>query len=119
MKSVPVALVLIASAASCLAATSSFEQTGTASWYGAESGRCASGERYNPAAMTAAHRTLPLGTNLRVTNMANQKSVVVRVNDRGPYTRKRILDLSKAAALELQMTKAGTARVKLEVIASR
>lgn len=68
--------------------------------------------------MTAAHRTLPLGTMVKVTNTANSRSVVVRINDRGPYARKRILDVSRAAARELQMINAGTARVKLEVLAS-
>ena len=95
-----------------------FQQTGTASWYGSENGRCANGERYSASAMTAAHRTLPLGCMIRVTNLGNNRSVVVRVADRGPFCKKRILDISKAAASELQMIRAGTARVKVETLAS-
>ncbi len=68
----------------------------------------------NPAAMTAAHRTLPFGTKLRVTNERNGRSVVVRINDRGPFARGRILDLSKAAAAKLGFIRAGHTRVCLE-----
>ena len=91
---------------------------GVASYYGNElaGNRTASGERFNPKELTAAHRTLPLGTKLRVTNLSNGKSVVVRVNDRGPYAKARILDLSHAAAQEISMVRRGTARVKLELI---
>jgi rare lipoprotein A len=83
---------------------------GSASWYALHS-RTASGERMNPEAMTAAHRTLPLGTRLRVVNKRNGKSVVVRVNDRGPFIRGRVLDLSKGAARQLGFIKAGHAKV--------
>ncbi|MBZ9870962.1 septal ring lytic transglycosylase RlpA family protein [Mesorhizobium sp. BR1-1-9] len=75
-------------------------QCGRASWYALHS-RTASGERMNPSAMTAAHRTLPFGTKLRVTNKNNGRSVVVRINDRGPFIRGRVLDLSKGAAGQL------------------
>ena len=71
---------------------------GTASYYGRElaGNRTASGERFNPNGLTAAHRTLPLGTRLRVTNVANGRSVIVRVNDRGPFVGKRLIDVSLA-----------------------
>ncbi|MEZ0606199.1 septal ring lytic transglycosylase RlpA family protein [Paraburkholderia sp. IW21] len=95
---------------------SDFQQTGRASWYGRgfHGRRTANGERYNMHALTAAHRTLPLGSYVRVTNPANSRSVVVRINDRGPYARGRVIDLSMAAATALEMRHAGTARVKIE-----
>jgi rare lipoprotein A len=89
--------------------------SGMASWYG-ESQTTASGERFNKHALTAAHRTLPLGTMVRVTNQRNGKSVIVRINDRGPYGHGRIIDLSEAAARQLDMIDAGVAPVTLEVI---
>jgi rare lipoprotein A len=91
---------------------------GEASYYGAElaGNRTASGERFNPNAMTAAHRTLPLGTKLRVTNKANGKSVLVRINDRGPFVGNRLIDLSLGAAREIGMVRAGKARVTLETL---
>ena len=84
-------------------------------WHGRKT---ASGERFNQHEMTAAHRSLPLGTRVRVTNLSNGKSVVVRINDRGPYgrDRSRIIDLSKAAARRLDFIDSGWARVKLEVL---
>jgi rare lipoprotein A len=89
--------------------------SGMASWYG-ESQTTASGERFNKHALTAAHRSLPLGTMVRVTNQKNGKSVIVRINDRGPYGHGRIIDLSEAAARQLDMIDAGLAPVTLEVI---
>jgi rare lipoprotein A len=86
--------------ASATSATAAAGQCGRASWYALHS-KTASGERMNPSAMTAAHRTLPFGTKLRVTNQNNGKSVVVRINDRGPFIRGRVLDLSKGAAGQL------------------
>jgi rare lipoprotein A len=88
---------------------------GMASWYG-ESQTTASGERFDRHKMTAAHRTLPIGTRVRVTNTRNGKSVVVRINDRGPYGRGRIIDLSEAAAKQLDMIDAGVAPVTIEVL---
>ncbi|MGE5183677.1 MAG: septal ring lytic transglycosylase RlpA family protein [Acidobacteriota bacterium] len=88
---------------------------GYASWYG-EAQMTASGERFNPHALTAAHRTLPLGTRVRVTNTRNGRSVIVRINDRGPYGKGRIIDLSEAAAKQLDMIDAGVAPVTLEVV---
>lgn len=89
---------------------------GEASYYGHElaGNRTASGERFNPHGLTAAHRSLPMGTELRVTNTRNGKSVVVRVNDRGPFAKARILDLSLGAAHKINMVRSGTARVKIE-----
>ncbi|MBD9513447.1 septal ring lytic transglycosylase RlpA family protein [Pseudomonas sp. BGr12] len=93
-----------------------YRAEGTASYYGkAHHGkRTASGERFNQNALTAAHRTLPFGTRVRVTNLDNGRSVVVRINDRGPFGRGRIIDVSKAAAEQLNMLRSGTAPVRLE-----
>lgn len=95
-------------------------ETGVASWYGPgfHGKPTASGEPYDQNAMTAAHRTLPLGTRVRVTNLDNNRSVQVRVNDRGPFVDNRIIDVSYAAAQQLNMVGPGTARVRVEVIAS-
>lgn len=103
------------------AAQSSYEQTGVASWYGQgfHGKKTASGERFNMGALTAAHRTLPLGTIVRVTNLRNNKSVFVRVNDRGPYHGGRILDVSQAAANELGFLGQGSTRIKLETTDQR
>jgi rare lipoprotein A len=95
-----------------------FEQTGTASWYGKKfHGHLTSnGEIYDMYAMSAAHKSLPLPTYLKVTNTANNKSVIVRVNDRGPFHQSRIIDLSYSAAYKLDMLKTGTANVKISAI---
>ena len=91
----------------------------TVSFYGSRDGfsgrKTAAGERFNPKAMTAAHRTLPFGTKVKITNPKNQKSVVVRINDRGPYIKGREYDLSYAAAKELGIVKAGAADVVAEI----
>ena len=91
---------------------------GEASYYGHElaGNRTASGERFDPYGLTAAHRTLPLGTKLRVTNVANGRSVIVRINDRGPFVRSRLIDVSLGAAREIQMVRAGKAQVRLEIV---
>jgi len=89
-------LMVGASATSATAAG----QCGRASWYALHS-RTASGERMNPSAMTAAHRSLPFGTKLKVTNKDNGRSVIVRINDRGPFVKGRMLDLSRGAASQL------------------
>ena len=93
-------------------------ETGTASWYGkAHHGQpTASGETYDMHALTAAHRSLPLGTRVLVTNVKNDRSVEVRINDRGPFVRGRILDLSYAAAQQLGALTDGAFRVKLRVL---
>ena len=92
-------------------------QVGLASWYDLP-GRTASGERYDQQELTAAHRTLPLGTRVLVTNLANGHSVRVRINDRGPFKRGRVIDVSRAAARRLGMVGTGTARVRIEVLGS-
>jgi rare lipoprotein A len=91
-------------------------QTGKASWYGGKfhNGPTASGETYNKRSMTAAHRSLPFGTRVRVTNLKNGRSVIVRINNRGPYSKGRIIDLSEAAAEKLDMIEAGVVPVRLE-----
>jgi rare lipoprotein A len=92
-------------------------QTGLASWYGADQGRhTASGERFDADALTAAHRHLPFGTVVRVTNQLNGKSVDVRINDRGPWRHDRIIDVTDAAADVLDMKKAGTVPVTILVL---
>ncbi len=92
--------------------------SGVASYYGrrVHGRRTANGERFNMRAMTAAHRTLPFGTKVRVTNPRNGRSVIVRVNDRGPFIRGRSIDLSRAAAEKIGMISRGHARVKMEVV---
>jgi len=94
------------------------EEYGMASYYGNEfdGGATASGEAYDKNKLTAAHKTLPMGTKVRVTRLDNKKSVVVRINDRGPYLKGRIIDLSGRAATSLDMIIAGEAEVKLEVL---
>lgn len=86
-------------------------ETGIAAFYGG--GRTASGEVSGPNGLTAAHRTLPFGTKVLVTNVRNGRTVLVRINDRGPYGRGRIIDLSRAAARELDMIRFGTTRVNV------
>lgn len=92
------------------------KQSGLASWYGRECSKTASGERYDPSSMTAAHRTLPFGTKVRVTTVKTQRSVVVRINNRGPFRKGRIIDVSRAAAQQLGMIGSGIARVEVEVL---
>ena len=93
-------------------------QLGMASWYGGQhhGGPTASGEKFDKNAMTAAHRTLKMGTRVRVIRKKNNRSVVVRINDRGPYSKGRIIDLSEAAARELDMIEDGIAQVRVEVL---
>lgn len=93
-------------------------ETGVAAYYSNvfQGRRTASGQRYNRKALTAAHNRYPFGTRLRVTNLENKKSVEVRVNDRGPSTPGRIIDLSRQAARELGFLKAGVTEVQLEVL---
>ncbi len=95
-----------------------YTQVGIASWYGPNfhGKKTATGEIYNMYDLTAAHKTLPLNTYVKVINLENGKSVVVRINDRGPFVKNRILDLSYAAAKKLGITKKGTALVKIIVL---
>ena len=92
------------------------DQVGNASWYGPgfDGKETASGETYDQNELTAAHRTLPLGTEAVVTNLETGKSVKVTINDRGPYAKGRKIDLSRAAARQIGMTKKGVAKVKIE-----
>lgn len=93
-----------------------FQQSGVASWYGRQfNGRkTASGETFNQNGLTAAHRSLPLNCYVKVTNKANGKSVVVKVNDRGPFHANRVMDLSYGAAKQIGLTSSGTGNVKIE-----
>ncbi len=97
------------------------EQVGDASWYGAaQNGKeTASGETFDQNKLTAAHKTLPLGTKAVVTNLATGKSVEVTINDRGPYVKGRKIDLSRAAAQQIGMTKDGVAKVKIQTAPRR
>ena len=96
----------------------SFRQVGDASWYGPDfhGKTTANGEKYNMLQMTAAHRTLPFNTLVRVTNLGNGRTAVVRINDRGPFLKGRILDLSYTAARALGAHVPGVIRVKIEVV---
>lgn len=92
-----------------------YHAVGKASWYGSESGnRTANGEHFNPNGISAAHRTLPFNTKVRVTHLGTNKSIIVRINDRGPYVGGRILDLSKGAAKQLGIS--GVTKVKIDTI---
>lgn len=92
--------------------------SGVASYYGSELAghRTANGERFNPRELTAAHRTLPFGSKVRVTNPANGRSVVVRINDRGPFARGRLIDLSRSAAERIGLVAHGSGTVQLSLI---
>ena len=97
------------------------EQHGRASWYSIRTNggtKTASGKKLSNSASTAAHKTLPIGTKVRVTNMNNGKSEIVTITDRGPYVRGRIIDLTVGAAERLGFFRAGTAPVKVEVVGS-
>lgn len=93
-----------------------YDETGSASYYSSQhqGKRTASGERFDQNALTAAHRQLPFGTRVKVTNLSNDKSVVVRITDRGPRTRGRLIDLSRAAAEQLGMLRSGSAQVRVQ-----
>jgi rare lipoprotein A len=95
-----------------------YSESGMASWYGPgfHGKRTANGEAYDQHAMTAAHRTLPMPSVVRVTNLSNGNSVIARVNDRGPFAQDRIIDLSRAAAEKLDMVRAGIASVRVEIL---
>jgi len=117
-----VAAVLLATASHCAStrptAGHAGPEVGMASYYGdaLQGRRTASGERFDMHALTAAHPTLPFGTRVKVTNLENGRSVVVRINDRGPFVDGRVIDLSHAAARELRFLGRGTTRVRLEVL---
>ena len=100
------------------ALTGSYDETGVASWYGRDfhGKHTANGETYDMHSLSAAHKTLPLPTLVRVTNLDNGRSVVVRVNDRGPFVKERLIDLSYAAAKALAYDKQGTAHVRVQTL---
>jgi rare lipoprotein A len=106
-----IARISLAIILSSIAICSAHAENGVAAFYGG--GRTASGEITGPTGLTAAHRTLPFGTRVLVTNVRNGKTVVVRIVDRGPYGRGRIIDVSRAAARELDMIDHGTAMVSV------
>jgi rare lipoprotein A len=110
---------VLAGCASQGIAPDGYSAEGKASYYGARhhGRKTASGERFDQHALTAAHRSLPFGSRVRVTNLRNDKSVVVRINDRGPYARGRIIDLSKRAAEQLDMLRAGVVPVRVQQLA--
>ena len=107
------ALGLCLLAAALFSSAEAYAQCGRASWYALKS-RTASGEMMNPAAMTAAHRTLPFGTKVTVRNQRNGKAVTVRINDRGPFVKGRVIDVSKAAARALGFVSAGHTKICLD-----
>jgi rare lipoprotein A len=120
---IAIALLLCAPASGTRSASvadvvSAWAQSGRVSWYGPgfHGRRTASGEVFDTNEMTMAHRSLPLGSKVRVTNLANGRSVVLRVNDRGPYVRGRIADLSHAAAARLDFVDKGIARARIELL---
>jgi rare lipoprotein A len=114
-----VACFLMLSPAASMAADI-HELHGKASWYGiaAQGKRTASGEAFDRRALTAAHRTLPFGTVVRIFNLKNQRQTLVRINDRGPYAKNRIVDISRRAAEYLRITRSGLARVAIEVVSN-
>jgi rare lipoprotein A len=99
----------------CVVAGAACAETGIASVYGYEGEKTASGERANPRGLTAAHRTLPFGTRVKVTNMSNGRVVYVRINDRGPFKRGRVIDITPAAAQQLGMGD-GLAKVSINTM---
>jgi peptidoglycan lytic transglycosylase len=126
-RSIPLLVALLCLTPACAAtrpapaaseARLAFEEEGYASYYGKEhhGRRTASGEVFDDRRLTAAHRTLPFGTRVRVTNLSNGRRVVVTVTDRGPFRRERVIDVSRRAAKDLGFLRAGTARVRLEVL---
>jgi len=110
-----IAVGLLGAAAIVPVDSAKADQRGHASWYSLPANKTANGERMNPNALTAAHRSLPFGTRVLVENLSNGQSVVVRINDRGPFTSGRIIDLSKAAAASIGMIASGVANVRVSV----
>lgn len=104
--------MVLAAGAAAPAQASAIQQCGKASWYKLR-GTTASGEQADPSGLTAAHRTLPFGTLVDVTNLSNGKTVTVRINDRGPYAKDRVIDVTLAAARELGFVRKGVTRVEV------
>jgi rare lipoprotein A len=105
-------LIILLLISSCAHAS----ENGIASYYGTSRGKTASGERVNPNGLTAAHRTLPFGSIVKVTALKSGRSVIVRINDRGPFIRGRVIDLTRGAFGQIASLRSGIVRVQLEVI---
>jgi rare lipoprotein A len=118
LRKILLATLIVTAPFAALATADADLGSGHASYYGSELAgrRTASGEMFNPSDFTAAHRTVAFGTRVKVTHLGNRREVIVRVNDRGPWGRGRIIDLSYAAAKELGMHRSGTAQVKLTLV---
>jgi len=118
LSTLAIALVACLSFDTAAASTAESIQTGVASFYASffHGRKTANGERYDEGALTAAHRSLPFGTRVRVTNLDNMKSFLLRINDRGPFVGNRIIDVSRAGAKALGFVSKGLARVKVEVV---
>jgi rare lipoprotein A len=114
-------LLVVACCCALVTGCASSRNVGLASYYADkyQGRKTANGETFDTAKLTAAHKTLPFGTRVRVTNLDNGKSVEVRINDRGPYVAGRVIDLSPAAARKLDMLRAGVVRVRLDVLGTR
>jgi rare lipoprotein A len=110
-----VAVVALSAMVGLTSGAEAASQCGKASWYSMGT-KTASGERMNPSALAAAHRSLPFGTKVRVENLNNGRSVVVRINDRGPFAGGRVIDLTRGAAERLGMIRSGVAPVKVTVV---
>ena len=110
-----VAVVVLTAMVGSVSQAEAASQCGKASWYKMGT-KTASGERMNASALAAAHRSLPFGTKVRVENLANGRSVVVRINDRGPFSGGRVIDLTRGAAEQIGMIKSGVASVKVTVV---
>jgi rare lipoprotein A len=116
LNSLLIVLLLLLSSSKVKFSGEMSSETGIASYYNDKhvGKKTASGEIYNNTKLTAAHRTLPFGTQVKVTNISNGLSVTVRINDRGPYSKSRLIDLSKAAAREIGLITKGVGKVKIE-----
>lgn len=110
-----VAVIALAAAVGSISQAEAASQCGKASWYSMGT-KTANGERMNASALAAAHRSLPFGTRVKVENLNNGKSVVVRINDRGPFTGGRVIDLTRGAAERIGMVRSGVAPVKVTVV---
>ena len=115
LRAAPLALAALLFAAPATSAVAG-KNCGHASWYALDGRTTANGERMSSKVMTAAHKFLPFGTKVRVTNLRNGKSVVVRINDRGPFISGRVIDVTRAAARRLGFRSTGVARVALKVV---
>ena len=118
MRAAVVALVLAIACGGAQAQKKGAILKGKAAWYGGkfQGRKTASGEKFDKRKLTAAHRKLPFGTKVKVTNLKNRKSVVVRINDRGPYGKGRIIDLSEAAAKKIDMIRSGVVPVRVKIL---